>query len=107
MATNHVKVYEDKKGLPLWAWLIPLLLLLAVLAYFLSPSEAVGRQHCSPSDHSHRAGHRSSRSRGSQVRHGQGDLDLRRPGHSDPCGRLPQAEPGRKDADRRLYGLDG
>lgn len=36
MATEHVKVYEDKKkGLPIWAWLIPLLLLLALLAWFL------------------------------------------------------------------------
>ncbi len=37
MATEHVKVYEDGKkgGLPVWAWLIPLLLLLALLAWFL------------------------------------------------------------------------
>ncbi len=35
MATEHVKVYEEKKGLPIWAWLIPLLLLLALLAWFL------------------------------------------------------------------------
>lgn len=37
MATDHVKVYEDNKrgGLPIWAWLIPLLLLLALLAWFL------------------------------------------------------------------------
>ena len=34
MAEN-VKIYEEKKGLPLWAWLLPLLLLLALLAYFL------------------------------------------------------------------------
>ncbi len=35
---DRVKVYEekDKKGLPVWAWLIPLLLLLALLAYFLT-----------------------------------------------------------------------
>ena len=34
---KHVKVYEEKKkGLPIWAWLLPLLLLLALLAYFLS-----------------------------------------------------------------------
>ena len=34
---EHVKVYEEKKkGLPIWAWLLPLLLLLAVLAYLLS-----------------------------------------------------------------------
>ncbi len=35
MATEHVKVFEEKKGLPIWAWLLPLLLLLAVLAWFL------------------------------------------------------------------------
>ncbi len=35
---EHVKVYEEgtKKGLPIWAWLLPLLLLLALLAYFLT-----------------------------------------------------------------------
>lgn len=33
---DHVKVYEEKrKGLPIWAWLLPLLLLLALLAYYL------------------------------------------------------------------------
>ncbi len=33
---EHVKIYEEKKrGLPVWAWLLPLLLLLALLAYFL------------------------------------------------------------------------
>lgn len=37
MATEHVKVYEDGKkgGLPVWAWLIPLLLVLSLLAWFL------------------------------------------------------------------------
>lgn len=32
MATEKVKVYEEgpKKGLPIWAWLLPLLLLLAL-----------------------------------------------------------------------------
>ena len=37
MATEHVKVYEDSKkgGLPIWAWLIPLLLVLGLLAWFL------------------------------------------------------------------------
>lgn len=37
MATEHVKVYEDGKkgGVPVWAWLLPLLLLLALLAWFL------------------------------------------------------------------------
>ena len=34
---EHVKIYEEKKkGLPIWAWLLPLLLLLALLAYFLT-----------------------------------------------------------------------
>ena len=34
---DRVKVYEEqaKKGLPVWAWLLPLLLLLAIIAYFL------------------------------------------------------------------------
>ncbi len=40
MATEHVKVYEEKKSLPIWAWLLPLLLLLALLAwYFLHRSQ--------------------------------------------------------------------
>ena len=36
MATEHVKLYEDRKraGVPVWAWLIPLLLLLALLAWY-------------------------------------------------------------------------
>ena len=33
---DRVKVYEEKKGLPIWAWLLPLLLLLALVAYFLT-----------------------------------------------------------------------
>lgn len=35
---ERVKVYEEgtKKGIPIWAWLLPLLLLLALLAYFLT-----------------------------------------------------------------------
>ena len=35
---ERVKIYEEgtKKGLPLWAWLLPLLLLLALLAWFLN-----------------------------------------------------------------------
>ncbi len=34
---EHVKVYEEKKkGLPIWAWLLPLLLLFALVAYFLT-----------------------------------------------------------------------
>ena len=38
MATEHVKVYEDGKkgGIPVWAWLLPLLLLLALLGWFLT-----------------------------------------------------------------------
>lgn len=37
MATERVKVYEDKKtgGVPVWAWLLPLLLILALLAWYL------------------------------------------------------------------------
>lgn len=37
MATEHVKVYEDGKrgGVPVWAWLLPLLLLLALLLWWL------------------------------------------------------------------------
>jgi hypothetical protein len=36
MATENVKVYEekDKKGLATWMWLVPLLLLLAVGLWF-------------------------------------------------------------------------
>ncbi|RXH53966.1 OmpA family protein [Granulicella sibirica] len=34
---ERVKVYEEtKKVIPVWAWLLPLLLLLALLAYFLT-----------------------------------------------------------------------
>ena len=33
---DRIKVYEEKrKGVPVWAWLLPLLLLLALLAFFL------------------------------------------------------------------------
>lgn len=37
MATERVKVYEDGKraGVPVWAWLVPLLLILALLAWYL------------------------------------------------------------------------
>ncbi len=37
MSTERVKVYEDKtrSGLPIWAWLLPLLLILALLAWYL------------------------------------------------------------------------
>ena len=40
--TERVKVYEEKtsKGIPIWAWLLPLLLLLALLAYFLTRHKA-------------------------------------------------------------------
>lgn len=38
---EHVKVYEEKKSIPVWAWLIPLLLLLGLLAwYLLRPKQA-------------------------------------------------------------------
>ncbi|MGI4829924.1 MAG: OmpA family protein [Janthinobacterium lividum] len=42
MAAEHVKVYEDgkKSGVPFWAWLIPLLILLALLGWFLSHRHA-------------------------------------------------------------------
>ncbi len=35
---ERVKVFEEKtgKGLPIWAWLLPLLLLLALFVYFLT-----------------------------------------------------------------------
>jgi outer membrane protein OmpA-like peptidoglycan-associated protein len=34
---EKVKVYEEKKkGMPIWAWLLPLLLVLALLAYFFT-----------------------------------------------------------------------
>lgn len=36
MATQHVKVFEEKKkGLPIWAWLIPLLIILALILWWL------------------------------------------------------------------------
>ena len=35
MANPNIKVFEEKKKFPLWAWLVPLLILLALLAYFL------------------------------------------------------------------------
>ncbi len=35
--SEKVKIYEEKKkGLPLWAWLLPLLVIAALLAYFLT-----------------------------------------------------------------------
>lgn len=35
--SDRVKVYEEKKkSLPIWAWLVPLLLLLGLLAYFFT-----------------------------------------------------------------------
>ncbi|HEY0757692.1 MAG TPA: OmpA family protein [Acidisarcina sp.] len=34
---DNIKVYEEKKkAMPIWAWLLPLLLLLALLAFFLT-----------------------------------------------------------------------
>lgn len=36
MAMENVKVYEEKKKFPVWAWLVPLLLLAALLAWFLT-----------------------------------------------------------------------
>ncbi len=51
---EHVKVYEEKKkGLPIWAWLLPLLLLLALLAFFLTrhhdqPAEATAASVAAP-----------------------------------------------------------
>ena len=39
--SENVKIYEEKKrGLPIWAWLLPLLLLIALLAYFLTHHKA-------------------------------------------------------------------
>ena len=38
--SDKVKVYEEKKGLPIWAWLLPLLLLIALAAYFLTRQKA-------------------------------------------------------------------
>ncbi len=43
---DRVKVYEEttkKKGLPIWAWLLPLLLLIALLAYFLGSDDVCNR----------------------------------------------------------------
>ena len=34
--TERVKIFEEKKGLAVWMWLLPLLLLLALIAYFLT-----------------------------------------------------------------------
>ena len=50
---EHVKIYEEKKkGLPIWAWLLPLLLLLALLAYFLTrnrnPADAPAVSQATP-----------------------------------------------------------
>ncbi len=41
--TERVKVYEEggkKAGIPIWWWLLPLLVLLALLAYFLTRHKA-------------------------------------------------------------------
>ena len=32
---EHIKIYEEKKGTPIWMWLLPLLLLIGVGAYLL------------------------------------------------------------------------
>ncbi len=42
MATEKVKVYEEqaKKGLPAWAWILPLLLLLAIGIWYFTRSHA-------------------------------------------------------------------
>ncbi len=39
---ERVKVFEEKKKLSIWAWLLPLLLLLALLAYFLTRHHPAG-----------------------------------------------------------------
>jgi outer membrane protein OmpA-like peptidoglycan-associated protein len=36
MTTEKLKVFEEKKGLPIWAWLLPLLLLLMIGIWLLS-----------------------------------------------------------------------
>ncbi len=38
--SDKVKVFEEKKKLPIWAWLLPILLLLAVFTYFLTRHKA-------------------------------------------------------------------
>ncbi len=41
MATEKVKVFEQgtaKKATPIWMWLLPLLLLLAIGAWLLTPA---------------------------------------------------------------------
>lgn len=49
---EHVKIYEEKKkGLPIWAWLLPLLLLLALLAFYLlhrQPANVAGTGAATP-----------------------------------------------------------
>ncbi len=51
---ERVKVYEEKKkGLPIWAWLLPLLLLIALAAFFLTrhrdtPADASGVSQTTP-----------------------------------------------------------
>ena len=50
--TERVKVYEEggkKAGIPLWAWLLPLLLLLALLAYFLTRHKSDNTPAATPS----------------------------------------------------------
>ena len=50
MATGRVKVYEDGKkgGLPVWAWLLPLLVLLGLLAWFLLRHHAPATDAANP-----------------------------------------------------------
>jgi cytochrome c-type biogenesis protein CcmH/NrfF len=40
--TDRVKVYEEKndKGMPIWMWLLPLLLLVAILALWFTHNRA-------------------------------------------------------------------
>ncbi len=47
---DRVKVYEEtkKKGLPIWAWLLPLLILLALLIYFLTRHPAAQSTAAAP-----------------------------------------------------------
>ena len=50
MPADHVKVYEDHKraGVPVWAWLLPLLLLLALGAWYLLHRKAADATTSAP-----------------------------------------------------------
>ena len=86
MATEHVKVYEEKKGLPIWAWLIPLLLLLALLAWLLlKPKQAAVDTSAAGNDSNGRC-HGSARSGSRPLRHRQSDSNARRTSNFDSCG---------------------